>query len=48
MVQNFWWGKKGDERKMAWLNWDKLCETKFKGGMGFRDLHAFNLALLAK
>ena len=36
------------KRKMTRLRWDKLCEPKFKGGMGFRDLHAFNLTLLAK
>ena len=33
---------------MAWLNWNKLCEPKFKDGIGFKDLHAFNFALLAK
>ena len=41
-------GQKEDERIMAWLKWYKLCEPKFKGCMGFRDLHAFNLVLLAK
>ena len=48
MVSRFWWGQKQDERKMVWMKWNKLCRPKAKGGMGFRDLKAFNLALLAK
>ena len=48
MVSNFWWGQKNDECKMAWMKWEKLCTPKANGGMGFRDLRAFNLALLAK
>ena len=33
---------------MAWVGWKTLCKPKSQGGMGFRNLQAFNLALLAK
>ena len=48
MVRNFWWGQKENERKMTWISWDKLCQRKSEGELGFKDLRAFNLALLAK
>ena len=48
MVRNFWWGQKKEEKKTAWLSWEKMCEPKSCGGMGFKNLKLFNLALLAK
>ena len=33
---------------MAWVSWKNLYKPKANGGMGFRDLKAFNLAFLAK
>lgn len=29
-----------------WMSWDRLCTKKSDGGMGFRKLHDFNLAVL--
>ena len=39
---------KGDARKIHWLSWKKLCWPKEAGGLGFRDLHTFNLVMLEK
>ena len=47
-LAKYWWGQTRNERKIHWINWGKLCKPKDKGGMSFRDIHAFNLAMLAK
>ena len=28
LMRNFWWGQQKEERKMAWISWDKLCTPK--------------------
>ena len=48
LIQNFWWGQRQEEKKMAWLGQKKLCAPKASGGMGFKSLKEFNLAMLAK
>nr|XP_023889988.1 uncharacterized protein LOC112002055 [Quercus suber] len=47
MMRKFWWGQRGQETKVAWISWKKLCKSKLKGGMGFKNLQVFNLAMLA-
>ncbi|KAF8413474.1 hypothetical protein HHK36_001461 [Tetracentron sinense] len=46
-IARFWWDHTKD-KKIHWLSWQKICKSKESGGVGFRDLQAFNLSLLAK
>ncbi|KAK6135653.1 hypothetical protein DH2020_030618 [Rehmannia glutinosa] len=49
IASKFWWGSSEEKgRKIYWAKWEKLAEEKEKGGLGFKDIHDFNLALIAK
>ena len=48
MIRKFWWGQRGDRRKIHWISWVVLCKPKAEGGMGFKNLALFNDALLAR
>jgi len=48
LIQRFWWGQRGDRRKIHWVKCEDMCEPKSEGGMGFKELALFNDALLAK
>lgn len=47
-IRRFWWSGDPTESKIHWIKGEELCKPKWQGGMGFRDLRDFNLALLAK
>ena len=34
--------------KNVMVSWSRMCKSKLEGKMGFCDLYAFNLAMLAK
>ena len=48
MISRFWWAQQDKENKMHWLPCELLCCRKENGGLGYRDLHLFNLAMLAR
>jgi len=47
-ISSFWWKNDISRRGVHWQKWDALKISKHSGGLGFRDLMAFNKALLGK
>lgn len=47
-MRQFWWSANLDKRSIPWIAWDKITLSKKEGGLGVRDMLAFNKALLAK
>lgn len=47
-IRQFWWGCKNGKRSPAWVSWDAMTLPKHLGGLGFRDMEIFNLALLSR
>ncbi|XP_027096192.1 uncharacterized protein [Coffea arabica] len=48
LMSNYWWGEANGKNKIHWCSWRKLTQSKNMGGLGFKDLMAFNAALLGK
>ena len=48
VMADFWWRNSKDSKGMHWKNWKHLCKPKSEGGLAFKDLEAFNLAMLGK
>lgn len=49
MFNNFWWSfGAGGRKSINWLSWNNVIMSKKHGGLGFKNLHGFNIALLGK
>ena len=48
LIRKFWWGQRGEQRKIHWRNWEVMCQPKDQRGLGFKDLVKFNEAMLAR
>ncbi|TYI50176.1 hypothetical protein E1A91_D12G083400v1, partial [Gossypium mustelinum] len=48
MISRMWWSGKDKSRGWNRMAWDRVCFLKGMGGLGFRDLRRFNVALLGR
>lgn len=49
MMNSFWWGHNRQNVKgINWMSWERLSINKMNGGLGFKNLRAFNNAMLGK
>lgn len=48
MIGTYWWSNLDKDNKIHCISWEKLTRSKMEGGLGFRGIHIFNMAMLAK
>jgi len=48
ICRNFLWGAHESCKKIPYVAWDNICKPKKYGGLGLRNLDAWNKASLAK
>ncbi|CAL9030288.1 unnamed protein product [Prunus brigantina] len=47
-IARYWWHHNKEQKGIHWVSWQRLSLLKYAGGLGFRDLICYNLAMLAK
>lgn len=49
LMSIYWWKQSKNGRKgVHWKRWSVLTKHKSRGGLGFRDIHEYNIAFLSK
>lgn len=49
MFNHYWWvSNMTESRGIKWHSWDNMSMSKDRGGLGFRSLQGYNLALVGK
>lgn len=49
LMCKFWWKNSTKrDKNMYWMCWERMSKQNLVGGLGFRRLHDFNVALLGK
>jgi hypothetical protein len=48
MIGWYWWSQRDEVNKIHWVSWEKITKSKKNGGLGYWDLHVFNIAMLAR
>lgn len=48
VIINFWWGHEQGVNKLHLVHWDKMCQNRKEGGIGFKKFNLMNQAMLAK
>jgi hypothetical protein len=48
MICRYWWSYMQNEKKMHWICWETMTLPKKCGGLGYKDMHSFNITMLVK
>uniref|UniRef100_A0A803Q2U2 RNase H type-1 domain-containing protein n=1 Tax=Cannabis sativa TaxID=3483 RepID=A0A803Q2U2_CANSA len=48
IMSKFWWKSSNQNQGVTWASWNRLSKHKNEGGLGFRNLRDYNLAMLGK